>query len=196
MVLRLGWQGRPPTPLLADTITRFKLDQEPRNRRRCTSTGRIGQRIATAPALGAGMGSPVSARIPQDYRKAPWSKSSTVRESTSIGPSTLTRRCNCSSDWTTNRGSTNSMCDSTGAYEGLYLRLGPAPRHRCPGTALSAAPCPTGRKACASRYSTGQSGPCPRRRCGPLDSMDCRRLIKVGERAIDTLRWRLPMARV
>jgi hypothetical protein len=180
-MLRLMHAGRPPTPLLADTITRFKLDQE--------------LEIVADPQARAGL---FNARyqalqhsdqewvrlFQREYQGLPKSAVEQILDRSGVDINRpvdadeallLFKRLDSKSREYQQHARLNR------AYEGLYLRSIVHPETDV--LALHSLPrLPGWPKDLRIEVHDGSISGRVLDRCGPPDSADCRRLIKVGDR--------------
>ncbi|MNF46062.1 Dermonecrotic toxin [compost metagenome] len=180
-MLRLMHAGRPPTPLLADTITRFKLDQE--------------LEIVADPQARAGL---FNARyqalqhsdqewvrlFQREYQGLPKSAVEQILDRSGVDINRpvdadeallLFKRLDSKSREYQQHVRLNR------AYEGLYLRSIVHPETDV--LALHSLPrLPGWPKDLRIEVHDGSISGRVLDRCGPLDSADCRRLIKTGDR--------------
>ncbi|MFV0934726.1 dermonecrotic toxin domain-containing protein [Pseudomonas jessenii] len=180
-MLRLMQTGRPPTPLLADTITRFKLDQE--------------LEIVADPQARAGL---FNARyqalqhsdqewvrlFQREYQGLPKSAVEQILDRSGVDINRpvdadeallLFKRLDSKSREYQQHARLNR------AYEGLYLRSIVHPETDV--LALHSLPrLPGWPKDLRIEVHDGSISGRVLDRCGPPDSADCRRLIKVGDR--------------
>lgn len=180
-MLRLMQTGRPPTPLLADTITRFKLDQE--------------LEIVADPQARAGL---FNARyqalqhsdkewvrlFQREYQGLPKSAVEQILDRSGVDINRpvdadeallLFKRLDSKSREYQQHARLNR------AYEGLYLRSIVHPETDV--LALHSLPrLPGWPKDLRIEVHDGSISGRVLDRCGPLDSADCRRLIKTGDR--------------
>ena len=180
-MLRLMHAGRPPTPLLADTITRFKLDQE--------------LEIVADPQARAGL---FNARyqalqhsdqewvrlFQREYQGLPKSAVEQILDRSGVDINRpvdadeallLFKRLDSKSREYQQHARLNR------AYEGLYLRSIVHPETDV--LALHSLPrLPGWLKDLRIEVHDGSISGRVLDRCGPPDSADCRRLIKVGDR--------------
>jgi hypothetical protein len=180
-MLRLMQAGRPPTPMLADTITRFKLDQELET---------VGDPQTRAGLFNARYQALQHSDLEwvrlfqREYPGLPKSAVEQILDRSGVDihrPFDADEALQLFKRLDSKSREYQQHVRLNRAYEGLYLR---SVRH--PETDVLALHSlqrlpdwPQGRRI---EVLDGAISGRVLDRCGPLDSMDCRRLIKVGER--------------